>query len=68
MSLIDSDKDFKILCQDMDGKYKRAPKEEFRIKADRFREYFLVNRSGRLIKKGEIKFAEGLLAKNQKIV
>ena len=66
INLIDSDRDFKKLRQDMEEIYKCALTEGFRIEADSFGGYCLVNRSGKIIKKGEIKCAVGLLAKKPK--
>ena len=68
MNLIDSDRDFKKLSQDMEEIYKCALTEGFRIEADNFGGYCLVNCSGKIIKKSKFKCAVGLLAKNQKIV
>ena len=64
--LLISDKSFKKLHLDMEEIYKSSFSFGLRIEPDNYGGYGLFNRSGKVIKCGEIKFAVGLIAKKPK--
>ena len=66
MALMNSDKNFKRLHQDLEQVYKCSFNAGFRIETDNFGGYCLINRSGKTIKCGEINVAVGLLGKKPK--
>ena len=64
--LLISDKSFKKLHLDIEEIYKSSFSFGLRIEPDNYGGYGLFNRSGKVIKCGEIKVAVGLLAKKPK--